>query len=264
MKTNHKLSALQILLTGLCGLVLAIHRRSAATGTEMFLVALVAAVVLVLTALGTEKTRQKLQLKPAAPDKLGFALVVAAGFLFLLSAVCFLLQQDLSMSLRMITAAFCGLSGATALLRLPLRDSGKTAAVYALVPIFALSFYLLIFYRSNGDNPYLSAFGYEMAVLLVTLLSLYAAVAGRFEKPHPRFRVAMCSIGLALLVQEGCSALLMTQQVFAIPGFSLGTLVLLMACGLLLCHGIGYPSVQEVFEAEPDEEESEEEESEEA
>lgn len=257
MKTNHKISALQILLAGLCGLVLAIHRQKSASGTEMFLVALAATVVLVLAALGTEKTRKKLQLKAAEPDKIAFALITAAGFLFLLSAVFFLLQQDLSMTLRMITAAFCAFSGVAALLRLPLRDSGKTAAVYSLVPIFALSFYLLLFYRSNGDNPYLSTFGYEMAVLLMTLLSLYAAVAGRFEKPHPRFRAAMCSIGLCLLVQEGCSALLIPHQIFNIPGFSLATVVLLMASGLLLCYGIGYPSVQEIFEEEPNEEPTE-------
>lgn len=257
MKTNHKISALQILLAGLCGLVLAIHRQKSTSGTEMFLVALAAAVVLVLAALGTEKTRKKLQLKAAEPDKIAFALIAAAGFLFLLSAVCFLLQQDLSMTLRMITAAFCVFSGVAALLRLPLRDSGKTAAVYSLVPIFALSFYLLLFYRSNGDNPYLSTFGYEMAVLLMTLLSLYAAVAGRFEKPHPRFRAAMCSIGLCLLVQEGCSTLLMPQQIFNIPGFSLATIVLLMASGLLLCYGIAYPSMQEIFEEEPNEEPTE-------
>lgn len=259
MKTNHKISALQILLSGLCGIVLAIHRQAAATGTAMFLVALAAAVVLVLAALGVENTRVKLQLKPAEPDKPAFALIAAAGFLFLLSAVCFVLQQDLSVSLRMIIAAFFAFSGVAALLRLPLRDSGKTAAVYALVPLFALSFYLLIFYRSNGDNPYLSAFGYEMAVLLVTLLSLYAAVAGRFEKPRPRFRVAMCSIGICLLVQEGCSSLLMTEQIFATPGFSLGTLVMMMAAGLLLCYGIGYPTVQEVFEEETAESEAGEE-----
>ena len=256
MKTNHKLSALQILLAALCGLVLAIHRQAAASGTEMFLVAVAAAAVLALASLGTEKTRGKLQLRPAAPDKFAFALIAAAGFLFLLSAVGFLLQQDLSFPLKLITAAFCAFSGVVALLRLPLRDSGKIAAVYALIPLFTMSFYLLIFYRSNGDNPYLSAYGYEMAVLLMTLLGLYAAVAGRFEKPHPLFRVAMCSIALCLLVQEGCSSLLMTHQVFAIPGFSIGTLVMLMACGLLLCYGIAYPTVQEVFEQadEPDDE----------
>lgn len=256
MKTNHKISALQILLAGLCGLVLAIHRQRSASGTEMFLVALAAAIVLVLAALGTEKTRKKLQLKAAEPDKIAFALITASGFLFLLSAVFFLLQQDLSMPLRMITAAFCGFSGIASLLRLPLRDRGKTAAVYALVPIFALSFYLLLFYRSNGDNPYLSAFGYEMSVLLVTLLSLYAAAAGRFEKPRPRFRVAMCSIGLCLLTQEGCAALLMPHQIFNIPGFSIATVVLLMASGLLLCCGVGYPPTQEVFEKAPNENEA--------
>ena len=256
MKTNHKVSALQILLAILCGVVLAFHRRSAASGAEMFLVALVAVLVLTATALFTEKTRKKLQLKPAVPDRIAFALLAAAGFLFVLSAVCFLLQQDFSMPLRLITAAFCGFSGVAALLRLPLRDSGKTAAVYALVPVFALSFYLLIFYRSNGDNPYLSVFGYEMAVLLVTLLSVYSTVSGRFEKPRPLFRVILCAVGICLLVQEGCSVLLMPETVFSIPGFSVGTVVLMMASGVLLCHGVGYPPVQEVF-AETDEEDDE-------
>jgi len=254
MKTNHKISALQILLAALCGVVLAIHRQKAASGAEMFLVALAAALVLMLTSLATEKARKKLQLKPAAPDKIAFGLLAAAGFLFLLSALLFLLQQDFSTPLRLIVTAFFAFSGVATLLRLSQRDSGKTAAVYALIPIFALSFYLLIFYRSNGDNPYLSTFGYEMAVLLVTLLSLYSAVAGRFEKSRPLFRVSLCSVGICLLVQEGCSALLMPATVFSIPGFSLGTLVLMMAAGLLLCHGVGYPSVQEIFEETDDEE----------
>ena len=93
MKTNHKISALQILLAGLCGVVLAIHRQKAASGAEMFLVALAAALVLIGTSLATEKARKKLQLKPAAPDKIAFSLLAAAGFLFLLSALLFLLQQ---------------------------------------------------------------------------------------------------------------------------------------------------------------------------
>ena len=248
MKTNHKISVLQIALSVLCGVVLAIHRRSAASGMEMFVVALAAAAVLLITSVLSEKTRKKLQLKPAEPDKIAFALLAAAGFLFLLAAVFFLLQQELSASLRMILAAFCVFSGAATLLRLPQRDSGKLAAVFALVPVFALSFCLLTFYRSNGDNPYLSSYGYETAVLLVTLLSVYSAVAGRFEKPHPLFRVSMCSIGSCLLVQEGCASLLLSETVFSIPGFSIAMLVLMMASGVLLCHGIGYPSVQVVFE----------------
>ena len=259
MKTNHKLTALQILLAGLCGMVLAFHRQKAASGSEMFLVALAAALVLITTSVATEKTRGKLNLKPAATDKIAFSLLAAAGFLFVLSAVCFLLQQEAANSVRLIIAAFFGFSGVATLLRLTQRDSGTLAAVYALVPVFSMSFYLLIFYRSNGDNPYLSNYGYEVAVLLTTLLAVYSAVAGRFEKPRPLFRVTLCSIGICLLVQEGCSSLLMPKLVLSIPCFSLGTLVMMMASGLLLCHGVGYPPVQEVFAnaEDPDAEEEE-------
>ena len=259
MKTNHKITVMQILLAVLCGLVLAVHRRGADAGMGMFLVGLAAAAVLLFAAFGTENLRKKLQLKPAEPDKLCFAMLAAAGFLFLLCAVLFLLVQEQSFPLRVITAVFFAFSGVTALLRLPLRDSGKTAAVYSLIPVFALSFYLLTFYRSNGDNPYLSSFGYEMAVLLTVLLGVYASVAGRFEKPHPVRRVAMCSVALCLTVQEGCAALLMTDQIFTTPGVSLGTMVMLMACGLLLCCGMGYPSVREVFEETPKDDQPEEE-----
>ena len=256
MKTNHKLSALQILLAVLCGLVLAFHRQRAATGGEMFLVALAAALILAVTAAATEKTRKKLRLKPATPDKFAFSLLAAAGFLFLLSAVFFLLQPEFSTTISMIVAAFFAFSGVATLLRLTQRDSGKLAAVFSLIPIFALSFYLLIFYRSNGDNPYLSNYGYEMAVLLVSLLGIYSAVAGRFEKSRPLFRVILCSVGICLLMQEGCASLLMPVTVFNIPGFSLGTLVMMVAIGLLFCHGVGYPPVQEVFEtADIDEDE---------
>ncbi|MBR5537085.1 MAG: hypothetical protein IKU58_04215 [Clostridia bacterium] len=254
MKTNHKLSALQILLAVLFGLVLAFHRQRAASGGEMFLVALAAALILAATSAATEKTRKKLQLKAACPDKLAFSLLAAAGFLFLLSAVLFLLQQEFSSSMSLIVAALFGFSGVATLLRLTQRDSGKLAAVFSLIPIFALSFYLLIFYRTNGDNPYLSTFGYEMAVLLVTLLGVYGAVAGRFEKPRPLFRVILCSVGICLLMQEGCASLLMPVTVFNIPGFSLGTLVMMMASGLVLCHGVGYPPVREVFEADDSDE----------
>ena len=247
MKTNHKLSFLQLALIAACGVVLAVHRSGQPAGFSMFLVGAAAALVLGFAALGVLRIRKKLQLKPAEPDKLGFAMLAASGLIFLIAAALFLMQGDASSLMRMITALFCACCGASALMRLSLRDSGKNAAVFSLVPIFFVSFYLLMFYRSNGDNPYLHRFGYEVAVLLSTLLGLYAATAGRFEKARPLFRTVSCSVALCLLAQEMISLLLMTRAIFAIPGFSLGSAVMMAACGFLLCYGLFYPTVQDVL-----------------
>ena len=248
MKTNHKLSIMQLVLIALCAMVLAGHRYlTAPTGMELFCVALASAMVVALGAIGVERLRCKLQLKPAIMDKAGFALLAGAGFLFLLAAGFTFLQHDLSSVLKVISALFAAACGAVTLMRLPLRDSGETAAVYALVPIFYLSFYLLVFYRSNGDNPALFQFGYEIAVILVALLGIYAAVAGRFEKARPRFRAVCCSLGLLLIGQELCYLLLNPGQVLSIPGFSPATAVTLAAFALLLCCGLCYPPVRDVF-----------------
>ena len=256
MKTNHKISIMQLVLIVLCGLVLAGHRYlSASTGKELFLVALAAALVVTLCAVGVENLRRKLQLKPAVMDKAGFALLAGAGFLFLLSAGFTFLQHDLGMMLKLISALFAAACGALTLMRLPLRDSGETAAAYALVPVFYLSFYLLIFYRSNGDNPNLFRFGYEIAVILIMLLGIYAAVAGRFEKAHPRFRTVCCALGILFIVQELCYLLLAPGQVLTIPGFSPATAAMLAAFALLLCCGLCYPPVREVFPIVEDAEE---------
>lgn len=259
MKTNHKISMIQTALSALCGIVLAVHRSSqAATGTAMFLVGTTAVIVLLLGGIGVERLRKKLLLKPAEPDKLGFAMVTLAGFLFLIAAIFFFLQSRHSM-LWIITAVFCGLCGITTILRLSLRDSGKTAAVYSLVPIFFLSFFLLMFYRSNGDNPYLHQFGYEIAVMLIVLLGIYASVAGRFEKSRPLFRSICCSVGICFVVQELVSLLLMPATLLSIPDFSIAAVVMLLACSQLLCYGLFFPPVREVFPepTETDEENSE-------
>lgn len=257
MKTNHKLSILQLALTAAFGAVLAVHRNSQPSGFAMFLVGLIAAVILFFAGAAVQRMRDKLQLKPAEPDKLGFAMLVLSGFVFLIAAVLFMLQSDVSTGIRIVTAVFCAFCGVSTLLRLSLRDRGKNAAVYSLVPIFFISFYLLMFYRSNGDNPYLHQFGYEVAVLLLTLLGIYAATAGRFEKARPLFRSISCSVALCVLAQEMFSLLLMTRTIFTIPGFALGTAVMLVAYGLLLCYGMFFPTVQEVFAEEEADEEDE-------
>ena len=255
MKTNHKISIMQLVLIVLCGLVLAGHRYLAAsTGAELFWVALAASLVVALCAVGVENVRCKLQLKPAVMDKAGFALLAGSGFLFLLSAGFTFLQHDLGMMLKLISALFAAACGALTLMRLTLRDSGETAAAYSLVPVFYLSFYLLIFYRSNGDNPNLFRFGYEIAVILVVLLGVYAAVAGRFEKARPRFRTVCCALGILFIVQELCYLLLAPGQVLTVPGFSPATAAMLVAFALLLCCGLCYPPVREVFPIVEDEE----------
>ena len=153
MKTNHKISAMQAALSVLCGVVLAVHRSGqTATGAAMVLVGAAALIVLALCGLRVHHLRKKLLLKSAEPDKLGFAMLTLSGFLSILAAVFFFLRNTASL-LGIITALFCCFCGITTILRLSLRDSGKTAAVYSLVPIFFLSFFLLMFYRSNGDNP---------------------------------------------------------------------------------------------------------------
>lgn len=187
-------------------------------------------------------------------NKAGFALLAAAGFLFLLAAAFSFLQQNVGQVLRVVTAVFAAACGALTLMRLPLRDSGQTAAVYSLLPVFFISYYLLIFYRSNGDNPYLLQFGYEIAVLLAVLLGIYSAVAGRFEKARPRFRSVCCSLGLTFIVQELVYLARQPQAVYTIPGLSIAAMVALLAYALLLCCGLLFPPVQEVFVSETGEE----------
>jgi len=247
MKTNHKISMIQGALSFLCGIVLAVHRYSqSSTGVAMCLVGIVAVLVLTFCSFSVESLRKKLQLKPAEPDKLGFAMLAFSGFLFIIAGVLFFLQNKTSF-LWMIAAAFSIFCGATTILRLSLRDTGKMAAVYSLIPLFFLSFFLLMFYRSNGDNPYLHQFGYEVAVMLIVLLGLYTTVSGRFEKSRPCLRSATCSIGLSFVAQELFSFLLMPHILLSIPDFSVAALVMLLACGFLLCYGMFYPTVRDVF-----------------
>lgn len=251
MKNNRILPVLQILLSALCGVVLAFHRSTApSSGVALFLVGVAAAVVVALFSLAVEGMKKKAGPAPAVMNKAGFALLAAAGFLFLLAAVFSLLQQNVGQVLRVVTAVFAAACGALTLMRLPLRDSGQTAAVYSLLPVFFISYYLLIFYRSNGDNPYLLQFGYEIAVLLAVLLGIYSAVAGRFEKARPRFRSVCCSLGLTFIVQELVYLARQPQAVYTVPGLSIAATVALLAYALLLCCGLFFPTVQEVFVSE--------------
>lgn len=248
MKTNHKLSALQILLAALCGVVLAIHRlRTGADGSSMLLVGCFSALILFLAARKLHAVREALSLKPLSADKFGFALLTLAGLLFIGAGILFFLLRDTSSKLAIITCVFSVFCGLVTLARLSLRDSGQTAAIYSLVPVFFLSFYLLLFYRSNGDNPNLSMFGFEVAVLLLALLGYYAAIAGRFEKERPRFCGFACTLGGSFITQELVYLLLNPGHLKAVPGFSLDAVAMLCAYGVLLCYALIYPPVREVF-----------------
>ncbi len=262
MKTNHKLSVLHALLSCGCGLVLALHRGlTAADGLELAIVAMAAMLVLTLCGLGVHQTRSKLQLKPAVADKGAYVFVAAAGFLFLASAVLSLLNQDSGTALHLIDAAFAAVCGVLTLLRLIARDQGEQSAVLSLVPTFYLSFFLLMFYRSNGDNPSLLDFGYEVAVLLILLVAIYSSVADRFQEARPRFRVIFSSFGLMFAVQELVYLLMTPGMRMDLPGFSPAVLTMLPAYGLLLCLGIFYPPARVVFpiaDAQPKESNTEE------
>ncbi len=248
MKTNHKLSLLQALLLVGCALVLALHRHLAdPSGAELLLVALAAAAVCALCAAGVEKTRCKLQLKPAALDKGAFALIAGAGFLFLISAALTLLKHGIYEVLPLVLMVFSAASGVVTLMRLPVRDEGETAAVFSLVPLFYLSFFLLTFYRGNGDNPHLLQFGYEIAVILLLMVSFYSSVAGRFEAPKPYFRVIFSSLGLLFVLQQLIYTALSPRVLVVVSGFTPATLAMLAAFALLLALGLFYPPTRDVF-----------------
>ena len=68
MKTNHKLSAMQILLAALCGVVLAVFRVRTGAGRPFLLVCCAAAIVLLLAARKLHTLRTALSLKPLEAD----------------------------------------------------------------------------------------------------------------------------------------------------------------------------------------------------
>lgn len=255
MKTTHKLSLFEILLAVLCGIVLALHRASSAHVLELIIVGFTAMLLIVLFSLGVERFRKKQQLKLAEQNKVGYALIAMAGFLFCISGMLFFLFDGHSGILRTVNCLFAILCGLATLWRLADRDCGERSACCALVPIFFMSFFLLMFYRSNGDNPFLREFGYEVAVLLSALLGLYFTVSGKFEKTHAALQNAVMGFGLAMIVQESVFCLLHYDQVLSILGFSPAALVSLVACAILMAAGILFPpqKLPEANAAEEDE-----------
>lgn len=251
MKTNHKLSALQILLAALCGVVLAVFRAHSGGADRAFLlVCCAAAVILLLASRRLHALRTALSLKPLEADRFAFALLALSGLLFIGAGALFFLLRGAAAKSAILLCVFSVFSGLVTLARLSVRDKGQAAAVYALVPVFFLSLYVLLLYRSNGGNPYLSVFGCELAVVMLALLGVYAAAAGRFENARPRFLGFVCSLSGCLITQELFYLVLDIEQLHRVAGFSAASALLLCACGVLMCHALIYPPVREVFPAE--------------
>lgn len=243
MKTTKRLSLLQCLLALAVGLVLGLHRGLGAPGgTALALVGAAAAGILLLCSLGALRFGKKYGLETARPDKLSFALLAAGGVLFLLAGGLFLLlPTGSSQAIRMVTAAFAFLCCICTFARVRARDAGSGAAQLSLAPVFFQSLYLLVFYRANGDNPYLGQFGYEIAVFALVLLGLYFTASGRYEKDRPLFRTWALSAALAGAVQELLFFVIHGQSPLNLKGFGLGTLALLAAEGCLLANALFFP-----------------------
>lgn len=243
MKTTKRLSLLQCLLPLPVGIVLGLHRGLGAPGgAALAIVGAAAAVILLGCSMEALRFTKKHGLAPAKPDKLSFALLAAGGVLFLLAGGLFLLfPTGSSQAIRMVTAAFSFLCGVCTFARLRDRDGGSAAAQLSLAPVFFQSFYLLVFYRANGDNPYLGQFGYEIAVFALVLLGLYCTVCGRYEDDRPLFRTWSLSAALAGIVQELLFFGIHGQSPLTLKDFGLGTLALLAAQGCLMVNALFFP-----------------------
>lgn len=214
--------------------------------------AAVCALALVLTVFLQEE-RRRAEAPALPPDRLCFGLLALSGFLFLIGAVCFVLDQAGPLT-RAVLTLFSLLCGVCTLLRLPARDQGQRSAVCSLPPVFLMACYLLILYRANGDNPYLETYGTEIAVVLLALLGVYFCTAPRFETHRPRLYGCALTLALTAILQELIFALLHWAQVMDILSVSPGALALLAACGgLILC---GLHCVPERLPAPPAEEEA--------
>ena len=241
MKKLPRLSFVYVILTALFGVVVALFRVKSGASARLLIVAVAAALTLAAAAAGVERFFKKHDVPQAEPNRLTFALIACAGFLFLATAFLFFLKGGGSSLLRAVSAVFAAVTGAAALMRLSERDKTERAAGYSLLPIFLVGFYLLLLYRGNGDNPYLLNFGCEISVFLLVLISLYSSVAGWFLKPRPAARRTVMSWGLAACVQEWMYFLLRHDNVLAIRNFSVGTMILLLACAFLLAAALLAP-----------------------
>lgn len=241
MKKIPPLSFAYWILTVLCGIVVALFRMKSGVSSGLLIVGAAAALVLCAAAFLTQRFFQKHSIPQAEPNRLTFAMIACAGFLFLGAALLFFVKGSGSSLLRAVMAVFSAITGVASLMRLSQRDKTELAAGYSLIPVFWVGFYLLMLYRGNGDNPYLAQFGCEIAVFLLVLIGIYASVAGWFLKPRPSLRRVGMSWGLAACVQELVFFALRPADILSVRSMSLGTIVLLAACGCLLSAALLAP-----------------------
>ena len=171
-----------------------------------------------------------------------FAITACGGLLLIAAGFLFFLQRNGNALLRVVEALLCALAGIGAILRIREKDNTERAAVYATIPIFMLAFFLLLFYRSNGDNPHLEHFGYEIAVLVSSLTGVYFSVSGRFGRSVAGIRDGIASFGAMMILQEWIFFLLRGKALLAqVRGLSVAALVMLLGCAALLFQAIFCP-----------------------
>lgn len=246
MKTIKKCRLTVTALSLVLGIALTIVR---ATASPSLLLVFALLVLLALAGFSLLTSGKDDPAEGVQPGKPTFALLALAGFLFLIAGVCFWLDEaafelrsGASGLLRGVMAIFALLCGICTLMRLSARDQGGKSAAYAVPPIFCLAIGLLLFYRGNGDNPYLESFAPEILTLMFTLLGVYFAVQPRFEVRKIWLYHSVLSVSLAAIVQELLYALMHWEQVHSIPCFSLATPMLLAACGLLILNALLFPA----------------------
>ncbi len=242
MNTTKKLSLLQILLSVLCAAVLAVYRTGLqATGKGFLLLAMISLVLCIGFSIGINGFRKKNRLRPAEPDKAAYSLIACGGFLLMAAGLLFFFQTSGSMLLRVVGAVLSFVAGLAAVMRLKEKDATEKAAVLSTVPIFMLGFFLLMFYRSNGDNPHLETFGYEIAVFSLAIVGVYFSVSPRFNDKAIWLRLGATAFGLTMAVHEWIYFALRPQEVLSARGITIGALLMLLGCLVLMAEALYCP-----------------------
>lgn len=242
MNTTKKLSILQIILSVLCGCVLAVYRASSkATGTGFLILAAISLLLCVAFAFGVDLFRFNNRLRPAEQDPVSFGMTACGGFLLIAAGMMFFFQAEGSMLLRVVGAVLCFFAGSAAVMRLKERDGNEKSAVLATIPIFLLGFFLLMFYRSNGDNPRLESFGFEIAVFLSLIVGTYFSVSPRFSDKAVWLKLGITAFAVAVSAHELIFFLVKSKDVLAVRGMSVAALILLLGCTVLLIQAIYCP-----------------------
>lgn len=258
MEMHKRISALELTLSLAVGAFLAVYRHlwAGEKGLGRAVVGLAAALLLTVFALYAEKARARVS-APAPAGRGCMTLLAASGFVLLLSAALFWMEGKGAFTLlTLLRAVFPAACGAAALVRLKHGDRDRLSAMLCLFPVFYLCFFLLLFYRANGDGPDVSVYGFETAAVIAALLGVYAHAAVRFDKPRPGLRAAAFSIGTAAAAMELVLLVLDRTMLLGISGYGWGTAAMLLGMGLQLCAALICPG-EKLPAAEPDKAEDE-------